>query len=79
MNIKIFTFHYTNNYGALLQGLCLKEFLRENFNLKIEFARYIPKKLFFREIYRPLITRNPFIFLLNLGFGKLNFFFHRLK
>ena len=66
MNIKIFTFYNTNNYGALLQGLCLKEFLRENFNLKIEYARYLPKKLIFREIYRPLITKNPFKFYQSL-------------
>mgnify|MGYP000232815897 CR=1 FL=1 len=66
MNIKIFTFYNTNNYGALLQSLCLKEFLRENFNLKIEYARYLPKKLIFREIYRPLITKNPFKFYQSL-------------
>ena len=76
MNIKIFTFYNTNNYGALLQGLCLKEFLRENFNLKIEFARYIPKKLFFREIYKPLITKNPFIFY---QFLKKSYYFSRWK
>jgi hypothetical protein len=76
MNIKIFTFHYTNNYGALLQSLCLKEFLRDNFNLKIEFARYIPKKLFFREIYSPLITKNPFVFY---QFLKKNYFLSKWK
>ena len=59
MNIEIFTFYYTNNYGAQLQSLFLKEFLEENFNLKIEYARYTPKKLIFREIYKPLITKNP--------------------
>ena len=57
MNIKIFTFYYTNNYGAQLQCLALKEFLQENFDLKIECARYIPKKLLFREIYSPMITK----------------------
>ena len=46
MNIKIFTFHYTNNYGALLQGLCLKEFLRENFNLKLNSQDIYQKKFF---------------------------------
>ena len=59
MNIKIFTFYYSNNYGALLQSLCLKEFLEENFNLKVDYARYLPRKLLFREIYRPMITKNP--------------------
>ena len=76
MNIKIFTFHCTNNYGALLQGLCLKEFLKENFNLKIEFARYIPKKIYFKEIYRPLITKNPFKFC---QFLKKNYFLNKWK
>ena len=62
MNIKIFTYYYTNNLGAQLQSLFLKEFLEKNFNLIIEYARYLPKKLIFNEIYKPLITKNPYQF-----------------
>jgi hypothetical protein len=58
MSIKIFTFYYTNNYGALIQSLSLKEFLSKNFDKKVEFARYQPKKLLFREVYRPIIKKN---------------------
>ena len=63
MNIKIFTFYHTNNYGALLQSLCLKDFIEENTNSKVEYNPYQPKDLIFKEIYRPLITKNVFKFL----------------
>jgi len=58
MSIKIFTFYYTNNYGALIQALSLKEFLTKNCNTKVDFATYQPKNLLFREIYRPIVKRN---------------------
>ena len=58
MNIKIFTFYYTNNYGALIQSLSLKEFLEKNSKLKVDFAQYQPKNLLYREIYRPIIKKN---------------------
>lgn len=45
MNIKIFTFFYGNNYGALLQALSLKEFLINNSNAEVNFAKYQPKDL----------------------------------
>ena len=57
MNIKIFTFYYTNNYGALIQGLSLKEFLEKNSKLKVDFAQYQPKNLLQREIYRPILKK----------------------
>jgi len=58
MSIKIITYYYTNNYGALLQSLCLKTFIENYVEEKIFYARYQPKKLMFSEIYRPLITKN---------------------
>ena len=58
MNIKIFTFYYTNNYGALIQSLSLKEFLEKNSKLKVDFAQYQPKNLLYREIYRPILKKN---------------------
>ena len=44
MNIQIFTYYYTNNYGAQLQSLALKEFLEENFQANVNYSRYQPKK-----------------------------------
>jgi hypothetical protein len=58
MSIKIYTYYYTNNYGALLQSLCLKTFIQECTESKISYSRYQPKKLMFSEVYRPLITKN---------------------
>ena len=58
MNIKIFTFYYSNNYGALLQALSLKNFLSKNSKAEVNFSTYQPKELLFREIYRPIIRKN---------------------
>ena len=67
MSIKIYTYYYTNNYGALLQSLCLKTFIENYTRKKIYYDRYQPKNLMFSEIYRPLITKNFYKF-----FGVLN-------
>ena len=76
MNIQIFTYYYTNNYGAQLQSMALKEFLEENFQANVNYSRYQPKNLMFREIYGPLFTKNP----LNLYKGLRRMYnFHRWK
>lgn len=60
MNIKIATFFFGNNYGALLQSYYLKKFIEENFtDKKIDFFKYQPKKFIFREEYSPIIKKNP--------------------
>ena len=52
MNIKIATFFFGNNYGALLQAYYLKKFINEKFiNKKVNFFKYQPKKFIFREEY----------------------------
>ena len=76
MNIKIFTFYYTNNFGAQLQSLSLKKFLEDNFNIKVDYARYLPIKLFYREFYKPMITGNPSRFY---QFLKKNYCFGKWK
>lgn len=60
MSIKIHTYYYTNNIGALLQSLSLKTFLEKEFHLKVSYSNYQPRNLIFREIYSPLITKNLF-------------------
>ena len=59
MKIKLFTYYYTNNYGALLQSLCLKSIIEENFDCRVEYNSYQQKDLIFKETYRPLITKYP--------------------
>ena len=66
MSIQIFTFYYTNNYGALIQSQSLKKFLEENTDLNVHFAQYQPKALLYREIYRPIITKNLAVSFKNL-------------
>ena len=61
--IKILTYYYNNNYGSLLQACCLRNFLKKNFDIKVEFFNYLPLKLIFYEFYRPLITKKLFNFI----------------
>ena len=58
MNIKIHTYFYGNNYGALLQSLCLRNYLSNKFNANVEFDKYQPKKFLFREEFKPLVKKN---------------------
>ena len=52
MNIKIATFFFGNNYGALLQCYCLKKFLQNHYqNRLVNHFKYQPKKLIFRRIF----------------------------
>ena len=60
MNIKIHTYFYGNNYGALLQSLCLRNYLSNKFNANVEFNKYQPKKFLYREEIKPLIKKNLF-------------------
>ena len=61
--IKILTYYYNNNYGSLLQACCLRNFLKKNFDVRVEFLNYLPLKLIFYEFYRPLITKKLFNFI----------------
>ena len=60
MNIKIHTYFYGNNYGALLQSLCFRNYLSNKFNANVEFNKYQPKKFLYREEIKPLIKKNLF-------------------
>jgi hypothetical protein len=73
MNIKIATFFFGNNYGALLQAFYLKKFIEKKFiNKKIDFLKYQPRKLILREEFSPIIKKNPFKMLNGLiRFRKL--------
>ena len=60
MKIKIATYYFGNNYGALLQSLYLKTFLKESFNTReVDYFSYQPKKLIIREELYPIIKKNP--------------------
>ena len=43
MKINIITYHWSNNLGALVQSLCLKKFLEENFEGKCNIEGYIKR------------------------------------
>lgn len=55
MKIGTITFHWANNYGAVLQAFALQQFLLKN-GYDTEVLDYKPGKLYFREIIRDAIT-----------------------
>ena len=60
MKIKITTFFFGNNYGALLQCYYLKKYIKNNFlNKEISYSNYQPKKLIIKEELLPIIKKNP--------------------
>jgi hypothetical protein len=63
MKVEIITYYYSNNYGAVLQAESLKKFVTSNSNYSVTFSKYTPKKLFFREHYKPLLKKNIFHFI----------------
>lgn len=52
MNLEIVTFHFANNYGAVLQAYALQAHLSQYGN--VEFLSYEPEHL------RKLYSLNPF-------------------
>ena len=60
MRAGIITFFWSNNIGALIQSISLKEFLNNNFEkIEFEFENYTPKELVLRENNSQLKTLNP--------------------
>ena len=60
MKAGIITFFWSNNIGALIQSISLKEFLNNNFEkIEFDFESYTPKELIFRENKSQLKTLNP--------------------
>ena len=60
MNISLHTFFYGNNYGALLQSLFLKTYLKNQFDANVYFDRYQPSQFLYREEIKPIIKKNIF-------------------
>ena len=66
MNIKIATFFFGNNYGALLQAYYLKKFINEKFiEKKIDFFKYQPKKFIFVDA--SIAIKNRFVMEHTIG------------
>lgn len=57
MKIGTITFHWANNYGAVLQTYALQKFLKNN-KIDTEVVNYVPSKLYFRDILRDYVRRN---------------------
>lgn len=60
MKIKIHTFFYGNNYGALLQSFFFKNFLQNEYQAIVDFNNYQPKKFIYREEIKPILRKNMF-------------------
>ena len=58
MRINIHTYYYGNNYGALLQSLFFKTYLKKQFNVQVNLHSYQPKNFLYREEIKPIIKKN---------------------
>lgn len=74
MKINLVTYHWSNNLGALIQALSLKDFINKNFNAVIEYNNYLPKKLIKRERMSQINSQN-FSFLNKIFKKKLKLYF----
>ena len=64
MKVGIITYYWSNNIGALIQSISLKNFLSKNFsNDDFQFEKYLPKNLILREKKSQLKTLNPIKFI----------------
>ena len=66
MKVKIYTYNFTSNYGAILQAFSLGSFINSNFKTDIFFSTHHPLKLKYYEFLRPMFSKKP-----NKFFGHL--------
>ena len=78
MNINIITYHWSNNLGAIIQSLCLKKFLENNFKNSVEFNNYLPERLIKRERNSQLNLENS-SFLIQVIQKKINLYLWKKK
>ena len=59
MRIKIHTYNFTSNYGAILQAFSLGYYLNSFSDSRVTFNTYHPSNFKFYEFIRPLISKKP--------------------
>ena len=69
MKIKIITYTFSQNMGAILQAYNLQKYLEKNTKKEVVFTNYQPLKLYLRENFSFLKKKNIFSFI--TGIEKL--------
>ena len=59
MRIKIHTYNFTSNYGAILQAFSLGYYLNSLSDTGVTFNSYHPYNFKYYEFVRPLISKKP--------------------
>ena len=59
----IITYFWSNNIGALIQCISLREFLNKKLPIDFEFENYMPNELVVREKISQTKTYNPVKFI----------------
>ena len=59
MHIKIHTYNFTSNYGAVLQAFSLGYYLNSLIKSEVTFSSFHPYKLKYYEFIRPLLSKKP--------------------
>ena len=58
---SLITYFYSNNFGAILQAMSLREFILKRFNTDVHFTKFQPKSFLFHEILKPMMRKRPSI------------------
>ena len=64
--VGIITFHWSNNFGAILQALSLRFYMKNNFKLDVEFEKFMPHSIIKRERMSSIRNKNIQLFYLGL-------------
>ncbi len=78
LNQIITTYYYSNNFGALYQAICLRDYIEKINCEKVSFNSYQPYSLLYNELLKPLKTKNFNKFIFSLK-KNIKLFFWRKK
>ena len=73
MSLEIITFYWSNNPGALIQSISLREFLKSQFKKRVLFNRFMPGDLILAE-RKSQLNKSNFRLLINILNQKRNLF-----
>ena len=78
MKYEIITFNWSNNLGALIQSISLREFINSELSYKAKFNRYMPKNLILAE-RRSQFNKKNFKFIIDKLKQKIHLFYWKKK
>jgi hypothetical protein len=75
--VGIITFHWSNNFGAILQALSLRSYMKNNFKLDVEFEKFMPYSIIKRERMSLIRNKNIQLFYFKLKKNFISYYWKR--